>query len=101
MKRSTRYVRCETNVANRGNGCGRLSAIHTIEYIRTHWYVRPYSCTGGDYWNEGEGQFICPKCGYRNRLICSGVGEKIVMDDPKRSGLQELQYQFKSIKDEY
>lgn len=52
----------------RCGGCGKSTQIGKLTYIQTHWYVRPYSCNGGDYWKEGEGQYDCPKCGTRNRL---------------------------------
>jgi hypothetical protein len=58
---------CEGNV--HGKGCGAVHKIKDLTYIATHWYVRPYSCTGGDYWNEGEGNFICPSCNHRNRMF--------------------------------
>lgn len=47
--------------------CGKRTQVKKLTLIQTHWYVRPYGCTGGDYWNEGEKQFDCPKCGFRNR----------------------------------
>lgn len=61
-------IRCESNVAY-GKGCGAEFAISTITYVATHWYTPPHGCTGGDYWNEGEGMFICPSCSHRNRLF--------------------------------
>jgi hypothetical protein len=85
-------VKCSDS--NYGKGCGKKTAIKNIVYIRTHWYVSPYGCTGGDYWNEGEGQFICPKCGNRNRLTDSW-GEK------GREKLSKYQRQFKSIVEEH
>ncbi len=69
-------------------GCEKEFPIGELEYIRTHWYTEPYSCNGGDYWNEGEGQFICPECGLKNRFI-----------DEERKFLKTKQYQFKSIRD--
>lgn len=50
------------------NGCGRRIPVAQLEYIQTFWYTPPYSCAAGDYWNMGEGQFICPRCGETNRL---------------------------------
>lgn len=70
------------------NGCGAELKISELEYIQTHWYVGPYSCTGGDYWNEGEGKFRCPKCGYLNRLY-------------QRPEVEKLKRFFKSVKDTY
>ncbi len=63
---SRKYVTCTNNCY--GKGCGKKSRIGNLVYIQTHYYVSPYSCSGGDYWNEGEGQFDCPKCGHRNRM---------------------------------
>ena len=71
-----------------GKGCGKETEIRDLVYIQTHWYVPPSGCTGGDYWNEGEGQFACPHCGRLNRLY----------DRPK---IQELKYLFKSVEDFY
>jgi hypothetical protein len=48
--------------------CGTMLPIKNLAYIQTHWYTEPYGCTGGDYWNQGEGQFTCPVCGELNRL---------------------------------
>lgn len=53
----------------RCNHCGVHTPVGEMEYIQTLWYVKPYSCTGGDYWSEGEGCFACPACGYENRLF--------------------------------
>lgn len=50
-------------------GCGAVLNVADLTYLQTHWYVAPYSCSGGDYWREGEGQFCCPKCAEKNRLI--------------------------------
>lgn len=33
------------------------------------YYVQPYSCTGGDYWDHAEYAFVCSKCGVINRLL--------------------------------
>lgn len=63
-------VKCTSQVAT-GKGCGALHPIGELTYIQTHWYVSPHGCTGGDYWNEGEGAFVCPSCGHRNRLYVS------------------------------
>jgi hypothetical protein len=48
--------------------CGTMLPVKDLTYIQTHWYTEPYGCTGGDYWNQGEGQFTCPVCGALNRL---------------------------------
>lgn len=49
--------------------CGKRHAIGKLDLLVTHWYVEPYSCAGGDYWKEGEWQFICPVDGTRNRIL--------------------------------
>ena len=66
------------------SSCGVQRPIGDVVYIQTHWYVRPYSCTGGDYWNEGEGNFKCLSCGFLNRLY-------------DREEYQKLKYRFKEI----
>lgn len=48
--------------------CERRTPVSKLVYIQTHYYIEPYSCTGGDYWRPGEGKFQCPKCGFLNRL---------------------------------
>ena len=48
--------------------CKRRTKVSNLTYIQTRWYTPPHGCTGGDYWNDGEGQFDCPKCGENNRL---------------------------------
>ena len=79
-------VQCTNN--NHGKGCGMGMEIGQLEYIQTHWYERPYGCTGGAEWYPGEGDFDCPHCGHRNRLY----------DRPEIEKLKSL---FKSVKDEY
>lgn len=50
-------------------GCGALHAIKDLTLRVTHFYVEPYGCTDGDYWSEGEWQFVCPSNGVFNRLL--------------------------------
>ena len=66
--------------------CGQTSKIKDLTYIQTHWYVSPSGCTGGDYWNEGEGQFKCPHCDQTNRLY-------------NKPDITKLKYHFKEIVD--
>lgn len=56
-------VRCEP-----AWGCGMGYEIQELTYIQTKWYTPPSGCMGGDYWNNGEGQWKCPNCGKINRL---------------------------------
>ena len=81
---SRKFITCISN--NYGKGCGKKAQLKNITYIRTHWYVRPHGCTGGDYWNEGEGQYICPHCSHRNRMY-------------DRKEFEDLKYSFKDIED--
>jgi DNA-directed RNA polymerase subunit M/transcription elongation factor TFIIS len=55
--------------------CKRHTQVRLLTYLQTHWYVSPSGCTGGDYWNSGEGQFVCPKCDYTNRLYTDTIRE--------------------------
>jgi hypothetical protein len=80
-------VQCTSNCPH-GKGCGMGMEIGQLEYIQTHWYERPYSCTGGAEWHPGDGEFICLHCNHRNRLY----------DRPE---IEKLKYLFKSVKDEY
>ncbi len=70
------------------DGCGAMLCIGDLEYIQTHWYTEPYSCTGGDYWNAGEGQFVCPKCLKLNRLY-------------ERPDVVDMKQFFGSVRDTY
>lgn len=47
--------------------CKKRSKVKSITIIQTHWYMPPSGCTGGAYWNAGELEFDCPKCGKHNR----------------------------------
>jgi len=79
-------ITCESN--NHGKGCGQSFPIKDITYIATHWYTSPSGCTGGDYWNEGEGEFVCPSCGHQNRMY-------------DREHYQAMKRQFKNVVDRH
>lgn len=49
--------------------CKKRCLIANTVLYQTHWYTPPRGCTEGDYWNEGECQFVCHHCGTRNRLL--------------------------------
>lgn len=57
--RARRRIKC---------ACGRSHAIRDLDLIVTHYYIEPYGCTSGDYWLEGEWNFVC-RNGVRNRLL--------------------------------
>lgn len=50
-------------------GCEALHTINELALRVTHWYEGPHGCIGGDYWVEGEWQFVCPVSGAFNRLL--------------------------------
>ena len=84
----------------KNHGCGTLHKISDLTYIQQHYYVKPYSCSGGDYWSEGEGQFVCPTCGYLNRLL----GKKDDADTyyvNKREYIISMKRYFKNVVDVY
>lgn len=58
--RSRRQILCS---------CGKRHPINKLELLVTHWYIEPHGCTEGDYWKEGEWQFVCPVTKTRNRLL--------------------------------
>lgn len=54
--------------------CGRKTQVSKITIIQDHWYVRPSSCSEGDYWNTSDEVFVpCPKCNTINRICDSFV----------------------------
>jgi hypothetical protein len=67
--------------------CGLQFWVRDLTYIQTHWYVSPHGCTGGDYWNEGEGQWRC-KCGHINRLY-------------NKPEIQKLKRLFRDVENSY
>jgi len=70
--------------------CENFHEIHNLTAIQTHWYVTPSGCTEGDYWNEGEIQFLCPDSGVINRVMFDNY-------DLEKRKLYDPEYQFKSI----
>jgi hypothetical protein len=49
--------------------CGKLHAFKSCVAIQTRWYVTPSGCNGGDCWDDGEFQILCPVTDIRNRLF--------------------------------
>lgn len=49
--------------------CNEKHKIKDIDLIDVQYYVEPYSCAGGGYWNHSEYNFICPSCKIRNRFL--------------------------------
>jgi hypothetical protein len=60
--------------------CQRGTQLRNLHLVIIKYYVRPYGCTGGDYWTAGERpeyMIECVKCGEAIREIDSdgsGVG---------------------------
>ena len=49
--------------------CDNPHKIGDLVAIQTHRYILPRGCMEGDYWLEGELQFVCPETGVKNRLL--------------------------------
>jgi hypothetical protein len=49
--------------------CSKLHKIKDCVAIQTYWYTQPSGCMGGDYWNEGELQIVCPLTDSKNRIL--------------------------------
>ena len=59
-------IRCES--CSNGSGCGAVMTVSECIYVQSHGYTEPHGCSGGDYWTQDDGEFICPKCNLLNRL---------------------------------
>lgn len=80
--RKRRIIRCEN--------CGKVHIIGKTELKIKLYYVSPYGCTEGDYYNESEWGFFCMKCKTQNRLLFN--------DDEKEDLFHDrYKYAFKSI----
>ena len=87
-------------------GCSNSHEIGNLEAIQTHWYTEPHGCTGGDYWNEGELQFVCPETGIINRLLFNNNDipyeeRKIYDNDAEQQFKRKYKKLFKKIVDNY
>ena len=49
--------------------CESAHQIKDLELIQTQEYVKPSGCTDGDYYIDGEMQYICPKTRIINRIL--------------------------------
>lgn len=69
--------------------CNSRHKIKNLTFIQAHFYVRPFGCTGGDYWNscKSDSGYKCLKCGVRNRLLPEWV--------------YNLRHKFKELVDEH
>lgn len=73
MERSYNLVSLKCNTNNLGKGCGKNTHIKNIKYIQTYFYIPPSGCYEGDYWVEGEMNWICEKCNHRNRVLDKNI----------------------------
>jgi len=88
------------------SGCNNYHKISALDAIQTHWHVPPEGCSGGNYYKEGELQFICPDTNIINRLLFNDYDIPWNQrDNPKIS--PELQFKlkysklFRKIEDNY
>ena len=51
-----------------GRGCSAGAMIKDVVYQQSFWYVPPRGCSEGDYWQAGEGRWVCNHCKKVNRL---------------------------------
>lgn len=84
-ERARRMIECRS--------CGKLHAINKLALLVTHWYTEPHGCTGGDYWSEGEWQFVCPTKGEVNRLMFDDYH----LPYEERYGSKNATYAFKGL----
>ncbi|RME30717.1 hypothetical protein D6789_04810 [Candidatus Woesearchaeota archaeon] len=86
--------------------CDGAHPIRRLVAIQTHWYVEPHGCTGGDYWREGELQYICPETGVINRLLFNNDdvpwGERRdFANDPEAQFKRNYRRLFKEVRDSH
>lgn len=79
--------------------CDKPHQIRALKAIQTHW-------TGGDYWNEGELQFICPETDVRNRLLFNNNDipwekRKDYENDPEAQFRVKYKKLFREVTDEH
>lgn len=74
-KRRYTYIVCSGVLRSRH--CGKKFEVSRLLYIQNECYVEPYSCTGGDYWEDGGVFTICPNCGESIRII-----DQYLLDSP-------------------
>ena len=82
--------------------CGSSHQIQELTLIQTHWYVAPTGCIGGDFWKEGEMQFVCPDTQIRNRLFFyGGVSPENPENTVEEQFKSKYGHLFKEVIEEY
>lgn len=64
--------------------CGADNELRELDAVVWEFYVRPYSCSGGDYWTEGDipdFNINCPKCGHLTRYCDNNVTNKLIREN--------------------
>ncbi len=87
-------------------GCSKPHQIGDLTAIQTHWYTQPHGCTEGDYWNEGELQFVCPETGIVNRLLFNNYDipweeRDVYENDPEQQFKRNYKKLFQKVVDSY
>jgi len=94
---------------NKSIQCASCESPHRIgdlTAIQTHWYTPPSGCNEGDYWNQGELQFVCPKTEVRNRLLFHNYDvpweeRKQFANDPQAQFKRGYKRLFREVTDEH
>ncbi len=105
QQREEILARIDERNSDRRIGCASCEGYHRIgdlEAIQTHFYVSPHGCMDGDYWNEGELQFICPEDGVINRLLFNNNDvpwdqRELYENDPEKQFKHNYRHLFKSV----
>lgn len=97
-RNSNREIECSS--------CEESHKIRELKAIQTHWYTSPSGCTGGDYWTEGELQYVCPENDVRNRLLfrnydVSHEERKHFKNNPEKQFSSMYKGLFKEVEDNH
>ena len=92
------YDRLDKKRANKNIECVCCKTKHKIKdltAIQTYSYVEPYSCSGGDYWNESELMFICPVTEKINRLLFLNIYD--IPYENRYDPVNNIELQFRNM----
>lgn len=93
--------------------CEKRTPVNQATIVRRYHYVRPYSCTGGDYWTfSNEYLFYCSKCDSFHRAYVGSYDRKWDTDEIKSESLkldrvkmflfiEEYQHHFSEMLEDY
>ena len=75
--------------------CKKRTPVNQATIIIPHYYVAPYSCTGGAYWDRmNEYQFYCEKCDSFHRAYTGSFDKDWVTKEYKPSALKDPRVQL-------